>query len=105
MRRPARNTMPSGDAMFAGVAIDPDLGPEPRQMALDAEGPAVPVAIPSAAPAVVAGRGLPLLPIAWGLSVLVVIGGLVTLAIKRDGVMSAWPPSTRLYAALGLAAR
>lgn len=99
----ARDLMPSGEAMLAGVAVEP--APEPRQMALDADAPvAVAVAIP-AAPAVVARRAVPTLAIAWALSVLVVVGGLVTLAVKRDRVMAAWPPSTRLYAALGLAAR
>jgi predicted Zn finger-like uncharacterized protein len=40
---------------------------------------------------------------AWGASVAVVLGGLVALVLFRAQVMSAWPPTTRLFMALGLA--
>ncbi len=42
------------------------------------------------------------LRVAWILSIAVVLAGLVGGVVARDGVMQAWPPSIRAYAALGL---
>ena len=64
--------------------------------------------VPTAASTIAApraGRASPLLALAWLLSLLAVGGGVAALGIKRDRVMTIWPPSIRAYAALGLAAR
>jgi predicted Zn finger-like uncharacterized protein len=45
-------------------------------------------------------RVAPLL--AWALSLLLLAGLAVLLVQKRDAVMSAWPPATHLFTALGL---
>lgn len=47
--------------------------------------------------------GTPLL--AWGGSIAVLVVALAAVVIFRAQVMKAWPPSTRLYAALGLGER
>ncbi len=47
-------------------------------------------------------RGRTLLPVAWA-ATLMVLAGLAAAAVTwRTDVMRAWPPSERLYAALGL---
>jgi predicted Zn finger-like uncharacterized protein len=39
---------------------------------------------------------------AWAASIALLIGGGLTAIIKRDALMEAWPPTIRLFAALGL---
>ena len=39
---------------------------------------------------------------AWAASIALLIGGVLGAIIKRDALMEAWPPVTRLFAALGL---
>lgn len=81
----------------AGPPIDRSLSPDP-----------VPSVPPSPIPAVLK----PLVPsvvptasavmAAWGLSIVVLVAlGWAAVAWRAD-VMQAWPPSTRLYAAIGL---
>lgn len=41
--------------------------------------------------------------LAWAASLLIVIVGAYALTSHRASLMRAWPPSTRLFAALGLA--
>lgn len=75
----------------------------PRQMALDEDDPA-PALLAPVEPAVPqARRSLPALAVAWAVSLLIVIGGLVYLFAGRERIMHAWPPSVRAYAAVGLA--
>jgi hypothetical protein len=40
---------------------------------------------------------------AWVASLVVVLGGALAVLVFRSQVMAAWPPATRLFAALGLA--
>jgi hypothetical protein len=51
-------------------------------------------------------RTVPLTPaqpvLAWAASILIVVGLASVGVAMRAPVMKAWPPSTRLYAALGL---
>jgi hypothetical protein len=54
-----------------------------------------------AAPSPPPGPGLAL-RFAWVASVVVILAGLASALVWRDDVMAAWPPATRLYAALGL---
>jgi len=39
---------------------------------------------------------------AWAASIVLLIGGGLAAIIRRDALMEAWPPATRLFAALGL---
>jgi hypothetical protein len=39
---------------------------------------------------------------AWVASLVVMIGAMVGLLVFRSEVMAAWPPATRMFAALGL---
>ena len=80
----------------------------PARMALEPEADTVaaPQPVPQPSPVPLPGRrGGATLAIAWALSLLVVAGALAALAIGRERVMAAWPPSTRAYVALGLAPR
>ncbi|MGH7041167.1 MAG: hypothetical protein ACREFY_03430 [Acetobacteraceae bacterium] len=45
----------------------------------------------------------PGLRVAWAASVLVLVAGLAAAAIWHDRIAQVWPPSLRVYAALGLA--
>jgi predicted Zn finger-like uncharacterized protein len=54
-----------------------------------------PVAAPPPAPSALAR--------AWIVSLALVLGAAVALVLLRAQVMAAWPPATRLFAALGLA--
>ncbi len=75
----------------------------PRRMALD-EDEGAPGSIASAAPSSTATRRAPrALAIAWAVSLLIVLGGLVYVFAGRERIMTAWPPSIRAYAAVGLA--
>ena len=72
--------------------------------------PAPPAPLPAevapAAPLVsrpAARRRAPGLALAWAASVLVVIAALGAAVVWRDQVAQAWPPSLRVYVALGLA--
>jgi predicted Zn finger-like uncharacterized protein len=62
--------------------------------------PDEPVSVTPAAPAR-PPRDRPLLA-AWLVSVVLLIGIAVAAYFARDQIMQAWPPSQRLYAALGL---
>lgn len=64
--------------------------------------PAAP-AVPERAPVAEAGGDDAALRRAWAVSVALVLGGVVALVLLRGPVMTAWPPATRLFAALGLA--
>jgi hypothetical protein len=48
-------------------------------------------------------RGRLALAAAWTVSLLVALGLLAAAYVWRADIMAAWPPSTRLYAAFGLA--
>jgi predicted Zn finger-like uncharacterized protein len=48
-------------------------------------------------------RGRALVVAAWVVSLVVLAGAVAAAYGYRDVVMQAWPPSTRVYAALGLA--
>lgn len=65
------------------LSVAPELRPPPR------------AAEPSAT-----GRALAW---AWAASLAIVVGGVAALVVFRADVMAAWPPVTRLFAALGLA--
>lgn len=85
------------------LVVEP-LTPEPlapvRQMALDEDAVTTVTAVrPAAVPA--ARRGMPWLALAWVVSVLAVVGGVVALVAWRETVMQVWPPSIRAYVALG----
>jgi len=86
------------------TAVPPDI-PAPEQPEAAASNPPEPE--PPQPPAAAAGglrQRLPIL-LAWAAS-LVLLGALVWAMIAwRTGVMHAWPPSERLYAALGLLRR
>ena len=49
-----------------------------------------------------ARRGGAALRMTWAASLLLLVGGLVAAFVWRGEVMLMWPPSTRLYAMLGL---
>lgn len=49
-----------------------------------------------------APRDRTLLPLAWAATLMVLAGLAAATVIWRTDVMRAWPPSERLYAALGL---
>ncbi|MFN8983745.1 MAG: hypothetical protein ACK5X9_14655 [Alphaproteobacteria bacterium] len=42
------------------------------------------------------------LRVAWAASIALLIGGALAAVIMRDAVMEAWPPTARLFSALGL---
>lgn len=67
-----------------------------------AESPPPPVVPERAPPAAMPGPDWTLM-LAWVASLLIVVGGAVALVVFRGAVMAAWPPATRLFAALGLA--
>lgn len=79
----------------AAVPAAPEPEPEPPSAPVPPQGERHPVANGRSAQAA-------LLP-AWVASLLVVGGGAVALLLFRAQVMAAWPPATRLFAALGLA--
>jgi predicted Zn finger-like uncharacterized protein len=84
-------------------AHDPEPFVEPRTMAIEEQIPLpIPMTLP---PARRKRRGSVALVLAWMLSLAVVGGAIAALGIERDRIMSAWPPSIRGYAALGLAAK
>uniref|UniRef100_UPI001E5B3924 hypothetical protein n=1 Tax=Roseomonas rosulenta TaxID=2748667 RepID=UPI001E5B3924 len=92
-------------------AAAPPPSPAPEPPAERAPSP-LPVAVPAPAPATrwrepasveSAPSSHTVLLRAWVASVVVVAGGMVALVVFRAQVMSAWPPATRLFAALGLA--
>ena len=64
--------------------------------------PEVPVPLPRLAPPV-APRRSPAVRLAWAASLLVLVAGLAAAVVWRGRVAQAWPPSLRVYAALGLA--
>lgn len=92
------------EAVEPGSVLEPSPPPvSPRKMALDEDDPAPALLAPVAPAATPARRSLPALAIAWAVSLLIVIGGLVYMFAGRERIMHAWPPSIRAYAAVGLA--
>jgi predicted Zn finger-like uncharacterized protein len=103
------------DPAFAPVAApapatvaEPATAAEPQP----ALGPAPPAAAPAAPPELRPGprpatrqapHGEAALTRAWLASIAAVLIGLAALIVFRARVMEAWPPSMRLFAALGLA--
>ena len=84
-------------------AREPEPFVEPPKMAIEEQIPLpIPMVLP---PARRKQRASVALVLAWVVSLAVVGGAIAALAIERDRIMSAWPPSTRAYAALGLAAK
>jgi predicted Zn finger-like uncharacterized protein len=89
----------------------PQAAPVPVPVA---EPPRVPAPEPAAAPRVPAPPSRERAPVAsappdqaalvrtWVASLVVVIGGVLGLVVFRSEVMAAWPPATRMFAALGL---
>lgn len=84
------------------VPLDPNPPEEPETAGDEVPPPprrsAVPKAPPPAPP-----RSGPWLRLAWAASLLMLVGLGVAGVLGRHAVMTAWPPSARLYAALGLA--
>lgn len=80
-----------------GQARDTELGP-PRAPSPPVRPRPVPVR-----PAPVPARGTAAVRIAWCASLVILAALLWGAYSQRDFVMQAWPPSVRLYAALGLA--
>ena len=79
----------------APPAREPEALPEPEPP---------PLAVPERTPvAAEDGAASPALLRAWAASLLAVVGGVVALVLFRGGLMEAWPPSVRLFSALGLA--
>lgn len=107
------DTDPDVQAAFVTPASDALLEAAPRPVALRPDTPVT--VLPGLAslsrndlprttlPAPAVGRGTPIL--AWGGSIAAVVVALAAIVIFRAPVMKAWPPSARLYAALGLAER
>jgi predicted Zn finger-like uncharacterized protein len=87
---------PAPPPPLAAVATAPAL-PKPEVAPL---APAVPARAPVAGPPT---RDDAALRKAWVASLAVVAGGILALVVWRGPVMAAWPPATRLFAALGLA--
>ena len=71
-----------------------------RQSAMRAAAP-----LPAAAPLAAVVPRLPAWGVGWAASLLLVFGLLGGFAHWRRPIMHAWPPSMRLYAALGAPAR
>lgn len=84
----------------------PEPEPEPVPPAHEPEPqPGSPaLVVPERTPvAVEDGGASPALLRAWAASLLALAAGVVALVLFRGGLMEAWPPSVRLFAALGLA--
>lgn len=93
----------------AAVSPDPEPTPEPapepaielRKQAIEEDIPLPrPPVLPVAPPA---DRGSMVLAFAWIVSLAVVTAAVAGLYAGRERVMKTWPPSTRAYAAIGLA--
>jgi predicted Zn finger-like uncharacterized protein len=81
----------------------PAAAPPPAASPPEAPPPPAP-AVPERAPvASAATGGDAALRKAWMASVALVAAGVLALVVWRGAVMAAWPPATRLFAALGLA--
>jgi predicted Zn finger-like uncharacterized protein len=93
-------------------AAEPD-NQEPPEVEVrvdDAAGPPAPPAAPAvsamdrlAAQAEVTQRGKATLRAAWAASLLLIVGCVAVGVVWRSEVMHLWPPSVRLFRALGLA--
>ena len=80
-------------ALVSDVAVPPEGFLDPPRPGLDEVEPAPP-------PDRFSSPGLRL---AWAASVLVLLAGLAAAVFWHDRIARAWPPSLRVYAALGLA--
>ena len=87
---PAAAPLPPPPAPPAEPARPPLAGATPPQARRPAPAPAPPRR----------SRGLGL---AWAVSVLVLAGGIGAAFVWQDRIVQIWPPSLRLYVALGLA--
>jgi predicted Zn finger-like uncharacterized protein len=105
---PAADAAPREGAPGAAAPAEPaPPAPTPPDPAPPEPAPPAPMAPPAAAaPPRLPGRLPPGhsagLRLAWVLSLLVVIGALAAAAVWRGPIMRAWPPSMRVYAALGM---
>lgn len=86
---------PPAEQMVEAMVPTPAAAPEPAATPAPAP-PPVPARAPVAAPPTTLLR-------AWVGSLALVLGSILALVLFRTQVMSAWPPATRLFAALGLA--
>lgn len=88
----------------AAPAVDPapPPAPEPPPEPRVAEPRRAPM-VREPAPQPAASDPDRMLVLAWVASLVIVVGGAVALVVFREAVMAAWPPATRLFAALGLA--
>lgn len=108
-----RAPYPEADAADTHIDADVALAPEPATDLPPAEAedhPPAPRVPPRRAPRPLAPPPVeepltkpgPAVVVAWALSILIVLGVIVGGVVLRDRVMSVWPPSARLYTALGL---
>jgi predicted Zn finger-like uncharacterized protein len=94
-------------ALPQGVAAPPLPAPAPEPAAVMAPDPAPTPNVPAPplrerAPVASTPPGRAALLRAWAASLVVVIGAVVGLLVFRSEVMAAWPPATRVFAALGM---
>lgn len=88
-----------GQQWTPAAAVPQAQVPEPPRPASDRIEPMVSAApLTPRPPAPPRGLGL-----AWAASVLVVVAGLGAAVVWRDQIAQVWPPSLRVYVALGLA--
>ncbi|MBN8926098.1 MAG: hypothetical protein J0H19_05685 [Rhodospirillales bacterium] len=97
--------VPVGSDLPPPVPLDPNPPDEPEGAAADDPPPPRPRSaaaprVPPLQPRPSGGTGLRL---AWAASVALLLGLVVAGILGRHAVMTAWPPSARLYTALGLA--